>query len=90
MYGFDSSLLLVLSLRLVTIRWLDDVGSPIMLASPMLKFEPLGPTPEVKGTPEAVISTCGDCGDMWKAGSLARELPSAEAAYVAEAYGCWR
>ena len=90
LYGFDSFLLLVLSLRIVPIRWFDDAGSPIVLASPMLKFEPLGPIPEVGDTPEAVILTCRDCGDMWEAEPLARELPSAEVAYVAEAYGCWR
>ena len=90
LYGFESCLRLVLSLRWSPTRWLDDVGSLTILAPPMLMFLALGPAPELGATPEAVRLACGDCGETREGGALDRGTASAEVAYVAEAYGCWR
>ena len=84
---FDVCLLLALALRLGPIWWLDDVGSPFVLA---LTFELLGPAPEFGATPETMRLARGDCGDIWEVTSLARGATSAGVAHVDKVYGCCR
>ena len=60
LYGFESCLLFVLSLRRTPTRRLDDIGSLPILAPPTLIFAPLGPAPELGATPEAVRLACGN------------------------------